>query len=247
MTIHEYLNNPMGKGNAAFLIGQAKSEMISKFLLDEDKMKVQIYDTKKTVVFHFEMPSKSSKGVIYDIVLEFPYKEVDFTTAKNIFNFPFKVYSNCPSFVYTYAYIFNQNGLIIDWLKSRYDKKTLQTPPTNRNRLGVIFYEHSVFNAVYYIFKNLGIPVSNIVKEAKKVSMSQLRDLITPQADISNNTRLVKDAERQLKAQEKAANTPIGSKNEMVHEASKPTKASKPKGVRTATKPKGATKPSRPR
>ena len=250
MTIHDYLNYPMGKGNAAFLIGQAKSDMISKFLLDEDGMKVQIYDTRKTIVFHFELPSKSSKGVMYDIVLEFPYNDKDFVTAKNIFNFPFKVYSNCPSFVYTYAYIFNQNDLLIDWLKSRYDKKTLKTPPTNRNRLGVIFYEHSVFNAVYYIYKNLGIPVSNIVKEAKKISVSQLRNLITPQADIENNARLVKDAERQMKLQEKASVAPVGEKNALVHEAtpaSPAKKASKPKGVRSATKPKGPSKPTRSR
>lgn len=256
MTINDYLTHPMGKGNAAFLIGQAKSEMIGRFLLDEDAMKVQVYDTRKTLVFHFELPSKSSKGIEYDVVLEFPYNESDFNTAKNIFNFPFKVYSNCPSFVYTYAYVFNQHGLLIDWLKSRYDHKTLRMAPATRNKLGVIFYEHSIFNAVYYIFKNIGTPVSNLVKSAKKASVGQLRQMITPQSDIETNSKIVKAAEREMKKIEKAHQAPVGERNDLINQAHKENRfpthttpitaksATKPKGVRGA---KGTSKPKRPR
>ena len=234
MTIHEYLNYPMGKNSAVFMIGAAKSKMIERYLLDESGLKAVLYNTGKTLVFHMEIPSHSTKGLTYDVVIEFPYSKADLDHGNNLFEFPFRVYSNCPSFIYSYAYIFYQRGLLIDWLISRYDKKTLTTPPTKRNEFGIIFYEESIFYAVYYIYTHLGSSLMLLTKSAKNVSRSKIKELITSQSDIRENQKEFKEINKLAKE----ASLDRSDENGVTHTS--PTV--KTKTARGISKPKGTSK-----
>lgn len=250
MTIHEYLNYPMGKGAAMAMIGDAKQTMIEKFLLDESEIVYNLYNTGHTLVFHFELPSHSTKGIKYDIIVEFPYTSEDLSKGNNLMEFPFKVYSNCPSFVYTYAYVFHKHGLICNWLLNRFDKKTLTTPPSQRNSFGVIFYERSIFFALYYIKKNINQSLDILTSSAKKASYSSIKDKVTSQTMITRSTKLQKEenkldrAKNSIMSRSRNEETDIESvtKNKLA-----PKSANSAKKARGASKPKGSKKPSRPR
>lgn len=250
MTIHEYLNYPMGKGAAMMMIGDAKKTMIDKFLLDEAEIVYNLYNTGKTLVFHFELPSHSTKGVKYDVIVEFPYNSADLQKGNNLFEFPFKVYSNCPSFVYTYAYVFYQKGLICDWLINRFDKKSLTTPPTQRNSFGIIFYERSVFFALYYIKKNINQSLDILTSSAKKASHSAIKEKVSSQTEIKRSTKLLKE-ENKLERVENKIMSRSREESVDISEVSKnkyaPKGTRKPSGTRKASGTKGAKKPSRPR
>lgn len=251
MTINEYLNHPMGKNSAIFMVGEAKNKMIERFLLVEDQLRLQAYNTGRTLVFHMEMPSESSKGLSYDIVIEVPFSSKDENKGNNIFDFPFNVYSNCPSFIYSYAYIFYKQKLICKWLVNRYDKKTLTTPPTKKNEFGIIFYEKSIFFAVYYIFKNMNQSVMLLEKSAKRASYAEIKEKITSQNDIDANRNFIKEIDKK----EKAGIIPkksVKGRQEMLEAAQteesrgirKARGTKKPKGAKGATKPKRPKKSS---
>lgn len=240
MTIHEYLNYPMGKNSAIFMIGTAKEKMIERFLLIENEIKMIIYNTGNTFVFHMELPSESSKGLTYDVVIEVPFTKNDENRGNNIFQFPFRVYSNCPSFIYSYAYIFYKKKLICSWLVNRYDKKTLTMAPKKRNEHEIIFYEKSIFFAVYYIFKNLNVSVDLLKEKAVKASVSLIKSKITSQNDIATNRSIIKEIDRE----EKAGNIEKQSlsKRKKILSASTPDTIQSSKGIRRAKSTKGTKK-----
>lgn len=234
MTIHEYLNYPMGRNSAIFMVKDAKDKMIERFLLVEDEIKMVIYDTGSSLVFHMELPSESSKGLSYDVVIEVLYTKMDENRGNNIFEFPFNVYSNCPSFIYNYAYVFYQKKLICKWLLNRYDKKTLTLPPKKRNEYGIIFYEKSIFFAVYFIWKNLNMSVDALKGKAIKASIGAIKGKITSQNDISANRNMIKDIEKQEK-EGKIPKQSVSKRKKILEEDQK--KNSSTRGIR---KPKGA-------
>lgn len=247
MNIHEYLNYPMGKGASYMMIGEAKQILIDKFLLDESEINYNLYNTGYTLVFHFELPSHSAKGVKYDVVIEFPYKKEDLDRGNNLYEFPFKVYSNSPSFIYTYAYVFYQKNLICNWLVNRYDRKTLSTPPKQRNEFGIIFYEKSIFFSLYYIRKNINQSLDLLTKSAKRASYAQIRVNVSSQTEIKRNTNIQKEENKMERATNRVMSRSkdddeIDELQSYAPSKAKPTK--KPKGGIKARKP---SKPSKPR
>jgi len=249
VNIHEYLNYPMGKGAAYLMIGEAKKRMSEKFALDESEIKYVLYDTGRTLVFHFEMPSHSTHGLMYDVIVEFPYSKGDLNKGNSLYEFPFKVYSNCPSFVYTYAYVFYQKDLICNWLLDRYDKKTLTTPPKTRNEFGIVFYERSIFFALYYIRKNINQSLDLLTNSAQKASYSTIKARVNSHTAIKKETKIKKEEAKIEKiAQNALRNTPVGQASDVLNGLT----AKRPNNVKAiakavkAKKPRGTTKPTRP-
>ena len=247
MTINEYLYYPMGKGFSAMNISEAREKMIEKFTLDEDGIKVNLYKTNSTLVFHAEIPSHSTKGLYYDTIVEFPNGKADMNKGNNIFEFPFKVYSNCPSFVYSYAYIFYQKNLICDWLVSRYDKKTLTTPPTKRNSWGVIFYEQSIFFTLYYIKKYFGMSVMELDSIAQKSSHNSIKDNVSSETNIRSTRSEIKDAIKKTKNGFTSGKTAIvrHDKESSVKSTTKSSSLKTAKSTKGTSKPKGLKGPKK--
>ena len=61
------------------------------------------------------------------------------------------LYSNSPSFIYTYCYVYNQKGLLIDKLKSKLPQMALTKFPEVRNPIGSLGYEKSTYIAARYL------------------------------------------------------------------------------------------------
>ena len=103
------------------------------------------------ILYHVKIPSKSMKNVVYDVVIEFDKTIIEEYGYDRIDNLQFKCWSNCPSFVYTYAKTFYDNGMLIDWLTEKYDKPILQEDSKVRNAYGIISYERSLYSALRFI------------------------------------------------------------------------------------------------
>lgn len=87
---------------------------------------------KSSFYFLVKVPSSSFKknALAYDVIIEVINAK---GSGDNIFDKPIRVFSNSPSFVFTYAYVFNKHGLLIPWLKNKYSKKILDNVPVSRN------------------------------------------------------------------------------------------------------------------
>lgn len=158
MLLHEYIDNPMGKGsNAIYNRDLVKSDMISRYDKNIEKgrkLELEVYNKGEDYVFHFIIPSESDKrDNTYDVLIHFHPEDPSVIGDKNLNRYNIKFFSNCPSFTYTYAYAFNKKGLLIDALNGKYGKEVLDNAPSTRNPNEIINYEKSLFFACHYLDK----------------------------------------------------------------------------------------------
>lgn len=156
--IKEFVENPMGKGSNAILNRQLLRDDLNRRyqkLVKDKKIDLVIYRDKDEYYFHFKIPSESQRNNTYDVVLHFTIDEdKDFKFDNYLNRYYLKFFSNCPSFVYTYAYAFNLYGLFIEGLSNRYEDIVLNQDPITRNPAEVISYEKSIYFACYHILQN---------------------------------------------------------------------------------------------
>ena len=116
-TLKNYLNNP--EADAKLLssykkrYSAIKAKITSKWFIDKN--------TNQIVVV-IKIPSEKTNNFYYDVIFEFKGSSPN-DTSRKFKTLPIRVYSNCPSFVYSNVTFFKQKGWLIDWATSLYDPK----------------------------------------------------------------------------------------------------------------------------
>ena len=152
-TLKSYLNNPGGKGSSVGIALQtAKNHYMEEFKKVEGKMSLKWFYTPKKdyLCAHITLPSQSTESILYDIVFEFHLGETR-TYGDYILDYPVKVFSNAPSFMYTYAYAFHKEKRLVSWSKTKYPPNTLSTEPVSKNPYKQISFERSIYLAAAYL------------------------------------------------------------------------------------------------
>lgn len=196
MNIQEYLSNPAGKGavipgkNALLDVYNARY----KNLINRKQIKVNVYTINDDIVYHLLIPTESDKRENdYDIVLKFsPLSKndrMDASVKNNIKKYEMYMFSNCPSFTYTYAYTANLNGVLIQELKNRYDDKIIKNPPISRNPSLILNYEKSIYFACKFILENNCLTMTYIKNNSKKLTKNAMNE-------IRNNNQIEEEIQR---------------------------------------------------
>jgi len=170
MTINGYLQNPYGKG-AAFPGANTKElfrKMHEKYLALQKRFSHRIYLYHDNAIIHVVVPG-SDPNVSYDVILEFRLIDLP-KEAISIGDLPFTVFSNCPSFIFTYANAFRNAKLTCQWLDTKLSKKARTTSANVRNQFGVIGYEKSIYLACMHIRHSGAHLVSVIHGSSEKVT-----------------------------------------------------------------------------
>ena len=107
--------------------------------------------SNKILVAHVKVPSTSVPELSYDIVIEFDTGGDVSLDRRLLLECPYRIFSNSPSFMYTYANVYNSRGMFCKWLKNKYDKKVFSSIPTTRNQYNIISYEETTYIAALYI------------------------------------------------------------------------------------------------
>ncbi|QXN67980.1 hypothetical protein FPHOBKDP_00230 [Listeria phage LPJP1] len=109
--------------------------------------------------------------MVYDVVIKIDKNN----TNVSILNSHISFYSNNPNFMFTYGYIYNRDGLIIDWLKNKMSIKSLVDEPKVRNPNQIYGFEKSVYFALIYLEKNnlLTFPSLERLKPIDKIQVSR--------------------------------------------------------------------------
>lgn len=158
LTFEKYISNPSGnKGNLFLNMAMVRDNLSEKFdkLYREHSKRFQlnVYKKDKGYILYVKVPS-SKYDLTYDVVFELydinkddtkPLDKISLNKCK------FRVFSNCPSFVFTYAYIFSTRGLLIEELKKKYDKNVLKRQPYEKNYFQIIAMEKSIYFAITYL------------------------------------------------------------------------------------------------
>lgn len=170
MNIQDYMNNPLGKGNAVFMIHEAKRYLDEQYRILNGRMRLTWYKLHdKYYVAHVRIPSRTAQNLFYDVLVEFNMDNVPAGTSV-INNASARVFSNCPSFTYTYANAFDATGDLIPWSKVKYAKEIFTKDPVKRNPYKIKAYERSVYLAIKYILSNGRNLVRHIDQRSIKVT-----------------------------------------------------------------------------
>lgn len=150
MTIADYLQNPYGKGSAFSSSSKQKDDLDNQFTKLSEKIISKIYRYRDFVIYHVVIPSTKKDDVNYDVVIEVETKYLH-QGAANLDALNFKVFSNCPSFIFTYAHVFRGCGMLCDWLLPKYNKEVRTKAPVKRNQYGIVGLERSVYLALKHL------------------------------------------------------------------------------------------------
>lgn len=154
-SIFEYMDNPMGKGSTAIanrgLIRENLNQRYDKLMAKHKDFECRRYFDGTKFYFHILVPTESERNNTYDVVIELSDPLGDFTKDITLNRYVMRVFSNCPSFVFTYAYAYNKYGMLIDTLMDKYTDITLENAPSIKNPGEIINYEKSVYFACKYL------------------------------------------------------------------------------------------------
>ena len=148
MNIREYLSNPLGKGSAVMQIKHMADLYNKRYENNRQNISHKIYLVRDTLYFHIKIPS-SIDIIHYDVVIKFMPTKV--STDVTILDMDFQVFSNCPSFIYTYANTYNRKGMVIPEIKRKLTKEAIKKSAKVRNPYDIIGYEYSIYLAFKYI------------------------------------------------------------------------------------------------
>ena len=154
MTFDQYIENPMGKSNAVFAARHAyKAEYTEKFdalfMREAGKIDYALYYDKPhdTYYAHIKIPSEKVKKFYYDVVIRFFTNDNALRTSASLKDYQVQFFSNDPAFIYTYLYVFNKLGMLVEDLKSKCPKASLTLKPEERNIYEVPGYVKSIYFA----------------------------------------------------------------------------------------------------
>lgn len=161
ITFEEYIKNPMGNKTAVFtqreMLRNIYVDKFDKILLRENgAIEHHLFRDDDKYIVYLKIPSEKIKGIYYDVVIEFYPGNIVTGMGASLKNYNIKVFSNDPAFIFTYAYVFNKNKLIIDDLIPKIGKIALEEKPSIKNPNQVIGYVKTLYFAYLYM-KNKGL------------------------------------------------------------------------------------------
>ena len=181
MTLKEFLDNPVGKGDAsinASLITDALSKKYENSYTDnaigkkkQIEMKVLHQPIKDIYWIILTIPSETGRGNSYDVVYKFTNPKSGNRLSLSISGFDIQIFANSPSFAYTYAYVYNENNLLISDLSGKLGNVFMKKSPDTRNRNRVILFDKYIYFGAKYILESKVL--NRAVADAKSIKYSQ--------------------------------------------------------------------------
>lgn len=143
-----------------------------------------------TVIMRVKVPSKNYNinRIIYDVVIEIEAGIGDAAVR------PAKFFVNSPSFIYSYAYVFNKNKLLVPWLAIQIPQRALTQPPEVRNPNEELGYELILFEALCYIINGGCLTEQYLDKYSKKFDAYAKLEIQSKVSNPEKLTRIYHDA-----------------------------------------------------
>ena len=247
-TYSNYIDNPgIIKGvstNAQMKLIKAdyKRRFDTVMVREAGEMAYYLYkDTRESNRYyaHLMVPSENTKGIYYDVVIEFSTDKPDVMLSNlNMYNVRF--FSNDPAFIFTYAYTFKHSGLTIDWLEKKMNRKALTDKPVIRNPRMQTGYVKSLYFAYYFMKLRRLFFAEEAWKTAKPLNKANVLKMIVDSETKLGDIRRVKEIQKKIKEQERQDKAIIkdltGYASDNVKIAKTVAKASKVGRIKSAIK-----------
>ena len=195
MLLLDCFNNPSGNGSMSKDISSAKAGFDKKYEGFKTAMSANVYEVKDKYYIHVKVPS-SVDSIFYDMVLETKIP----TNGKTILHTDgFKLFSNSPSFAFSYANMYAEKRIFITDLRHKLTRAMVKKAATSRNPNNVLSYDYTIYCGLKYIIDNNLVSNESLSSVAKKVSKYEFTKEVSSFDELQKNRRVQKDYNKFLK------------------------------------------------
>lgn len=191
----EQIVKPFNSGFSAVSIKYLLEDLQKRYLvnIEPNITTVDAVKEKDNYFILVKIPSESnteykSDKIFYDVIIELLPPNKSYLNNESVRDYDVRVYSNCPSFTYTFTYVYYKKDALIKMPKGAYTRKALSKAPRVRNPLLLFGIEKTLWFAICYIDKNKLFKRSNL--EALIKDDSKLKDLIKEHKIIGQDQKL---------------------------------------------------------
>lgn len=244
----DFIVTPYGKGVTAINNRALRQELETRYRgLDKYGKSVKVdkvYKHNDSYYIHIHVPSESERQNFYDVVIKFiPNSVTKSTKPRFIFNYDMELFSNCPSFTYTFAHVYKKFGIICNELVDKYEDEVFKNKPETKNPYFVINYDKSIYFALHFLDKNMSyLTVANLEYLSRNNSLKTLIKNVRTTKEIKKD---YEDAVIELRKQKeekenkrKNIKKEIDKKISITNKRESSSHVIKPKKANTATKAK---------
>ena len=198
-TINEFLLSPFGISSDV----NKDSTYNTKYLSFVSSNKIRLYavcEIEESFYYHIKIPSESHKNenYEYDVVIRFFTDDSNIANDTHLRRYNIQFFSNSPSFMYQYAYLYKKEGFLIEALYDKLDADYIDTPPEKTNANMVKSYDKSIYFACKfltdakfkYLEKNGVINLKKIDKRKFFQNISDFKSVRMDQALISEERKI---------------------------------------------------------
>lgn len=150
-TLQEFLHMPFGLKEPK-IPDDWKGKARNWYLTGKIKLQ-QILELNGSYFYNIEVPSESNPSLHYDVVIQFIPNASYASQRPNVRSYYVKFFSNSPSFVYKYAALYYQHGMLIDALMVKLGDKFM-LPPEKTNPSMELGYDKSIYLACEFMVMN---------------------------------------------------------------------------------------------
>lgn len=204
-TIQSYMKNPIGAGAAS---GSRRQAVVAalfetyRALLKQHggRFDFDVFRVSDSILIRVKIPSEKVEGVAYDVCVEFlDVSDEDRSTLQK----KIRIFSNNFAFVYTYAFVFNSRGLLVDYLRPLIPAASLKDPPKTRNPDETVNYEKSIVYAILFIQESRLFLRENFGPRIQRASKLSVRKEFKTFDEVSEEYRYKSHVQSEKKAREK--------------------------------------------
>lgn len=204
-TLSEFLFDPFNRG-ANLNKDQTYNSKYTAFVSQNKIVLKAVCEIEGSYYYHILIPSESlkDKDLKYDVIIRFFTDNPKTRISGNLNNYYVQFYSNSPSFMYRYAYVYNKNGYLIKALYNKLDPDYIDVPPSKTNADEKLFYDKSLYFACRYLnetkSRNLSKIGPAIMKRTNKdkffKDIADFRTIKFTQDLVNQEKKLLKEVEK---------------------------------------------------
>ena len=182
LTLTEYIKNPSGKGSSVIgrdLIKLAYTDGYNKLMVKYNStMKHFFAKDKEDYYCLIKVPSGSITNFFYEVVFKFSPRGGSDAHATNLKDYKVTFFANDPAFMFTYAYAYNNAGLLIEEIKSKLGEEPLNVKSKERNPQEIINYAKILYYGYLYFNQHGFINKSYYEGSNFVITKEQLFDMV---------------------------------------------------------------------
>jgi hypothetical protein len=182
-TLEDFLRSPFHKTQVHHAKNKEYDDKYNKFLIDNKIVVAGMTVVENSYFIHIKIPSESrskdGQEYSYDVIIRFFTTDPEVMNEKHLRNYHIQFFSNSPSFMYQYAYLYNKEGFLIQALYSKLDADYIDKAPEKTNAEMKLSYDKSIYFACKFLceskFKYL--QKHGVITIKKKPSSKFFRDI----------------------------------------------------------------------